>query len=365
MTDTPRLGITQLEEDQALPEVVVNEGTRILEAFGNATHFKSRTTTAQPGSPSDGDVYLLPGSSTGTDWAGHDGEIAIFINTGWVFRDAKEGFIAWVDDTDDLIAFDGTNWIDVNATPDLDDIGDVNAPSPTVGQVLTWDDTPGEWVAADLPAAGSFVLDDATDVNAPSPTAGQVLTWDDTPGEWVAAAPGATSNGKVFLAEQVASASAQLDFTGFVSATYDEYEFEIVDIVMATDNVNLLMRMSTNGGSSYAAGASDYAYALNQSTNAFSGGVGSNGTTSIDVSGGIDNAANNSVNGSAKLFKPGGSGHKNVTFQTSGIKNDNNFYAVTGAGRYKSTTAVDAIRFLASSGNITSGVIRVYGIAKA
>lgn len=37
---------------------------------------------------------------------------------------------------------------------DLDDLADVNAPSPTDGQVLTWDDGAGEWVAADPTGGG-------------------------------------------------------------------------------------------------------------------------------------------------------------------------------------------------------------------
>lgn len=112
MTDTPRLGITQLEEDQALPEAVVNEAVRDLEGYANATHFKSRTTTAEPGSPADGDIYLVPASATGTNWAGQDGKIARFVNTAWKFDTAKEGFVAWVDDDDELVVFDGSDWID-------------------------------------------------------------------------------------------------------------------------------------------------------------------------------------------------------------------------------------------------------------
>ena len=38
---------------------------------------------------------------------------------------------------------------------------------------------------------GASALDDLTDVNAPTPSDGDVLTWDSTPGEWVASPPGA------------------------------------------------------------------------------------------------------------------------------------------------------------------------------
>lgn len=68
---------------------------------------------------------------------------------------------------------------------ELDDVPDVNAPTPGDGDVLTWDATPGEWVA--LPPGTSITeLDDIPDVNAPTPSNGDVLTWDSTPGEWVA-----------------------------------------------------------------------------------------------------------------------------------------------------------------------------------
>lgn len=82
---------------------------------------------------------------------------------------------------------------------ELDDVPDVNAPTPSNGDVLTWDSTPGEWVAA-APSAGIAELDDVPDVNAPSPSNGDVLTWDSTPGEWVAAAPtgGGLSSGTGF-----------------------------------------------------------------------------------------------------------------------------------------------------------------------
>lgn len=74
----------------------------------------------------------------------------------------------------------------------LDGLSDVNAPAPTDGHVLTWDSTPGEWVSS-APAAPTLDLDDIADVNAPAPTNGHVLTWDSTPGEWVAAAPAAVA----------------------------------------------------------------------------------------------------------------------------------------------------------------------------
>jgi hypothetical protein len=219
MTDTPRLGITQLEEDQALPEVVVNEAVRVLEGYANAPHFISRTTTAQPVSPVDGDMYLLPGSATGTDWAGHDDEIAQFINTAWDFKPAKEGYIAWVDDDDELVAFDGTDWVVINAASALDDLTDVNASAPANGQVLTWDSTPGEWIAQDLPAAGAFVLGDATDVDTTGVADGDVLTYDSGGGEWVPA-PAAGGGGLTLIDSHTFAGSTDTHTFSSIPGTY-------------------------------------------------------------------------------------------------------------------------------------------------
>ncbi len=72
----------------------------------------------------------------------------------------------------------------------LDDIGDVDAAAPDVGDVLTWDGD--SWNNAP-PTGGADVLDDLSDVNAPAPGNGDVLAWNDGAGEWqptAASAPG-------------------------------------------------------------------------------------------------------------------------------------------------------------------------------
>ena len=44
---------------------------------------------------------------------------------------------------------------------------------------------------------------------------------------------------------------------------------------------------------------------------------------------------------------------------------DGNSYHYTGGLNWATTTAYNALRFAFSSGNIASGTIRVYGIAKS
>jgi hypothetical protein len=124
-------------------------------------------------------------------------------------------------DVDDTLAADSDSliptqqavkaYVDANVgTPitELDDVPDVNAPTPSDGDVLTWDSTPGEWVAT-APSGGIAELDDVPDVNAPTPSNGDVLTWDSTPGEWVAAAPtGGSADGNLIGIQTITATGA-------------------------------------------------------------------------------------------------------------------------------------------------------------
>lgn len=108
--------------------------------------------------------------------------------------DAVEGMTAFATDTKLWGYFDGTDWAWGGSSPiGLDDLTDVNAPSPNDEDVLSWDETAGKWVPVP-PGGGSFALDDLTDVNAPSPDDEDVLTWDETSGKWVPA-PGGGGGG--------------------------------------------------------------------------------------------------------------------------------------------------------------------------
>lgn len=73
---------------------------------------------------------------------------------------------------------------------DLDDLGDVDAPLPIPGQVLTWTGSPASWQPADVSTVAA--LDDLTDVTVPAPDDGDVLTYQaGSPTGWIAAPPAA------------------------------------------------------------------------------------------------------------------------------------------------------------------------------
>lgn len=90
---TPILDLDEWTEGQAQPHVTVNESTRWLECFA-ALSVLDRMPDP-PGSPADGDRYIVGGSATG-DWNGHDNDIALRIGSAWAFRPAPDGTIAFV-----------------------------------------------------------------------------------------------------------------------------------------------------------------------------------------------------------------------------------------------------------------------------
>ena len=63
-----RLGLSFLAAAQAQKHVTVNESLLRLDALVQLAA-KSASTAAEPASPVDGDIYILPSGKTGAAWA--------------------------------------------------------------------------------------------------------------------------------------------------------------------------------------------------------------------------------------------------------------------------------------------------------
>lgn len=101
---TPILLLDEWEESQAQPQLTVNKALRWLECMAQLSVI-SASTSAPPGSPADGDRYIIPSGGGSGDWAGHEGEVALFISTAWDYRQAPFGSIAYVQDTSSRLQF--------------------------------------------------------------------------------------------------------------------------------------------------------------------------------------------------------------------------------------------------------------------
>lgn len=77
----------------------------------------SDSTTAQPGSPADGDAYVIPAAATGTQWATFDEfDLAIFDSGTWYAFAPVEGIRVNIAGT--LRAWDGAAYTAISGLPD-------------------------------------------------------------------------------------------------------------------------------------------------------------------------------------------------------------------------------------------------------
>ena len=180
-----------------------------------------------------------------------------------------------------------------------------------------------------------------------------------------------TFSGWTFISAQDASSSATIDFTG-LGSTYDAYEVRFSGVKPATDDVQLWVRIGTGAGPTYQSGASDYAYQFSYVNTGSSADVGSNSAAQMllctsGAGSGMGNASGEHGSGFLQFDDP-----ENATdfllfrHQMSYLNTSTALTAVIGGGgKYNSATAVTAIRFMMSSGNIASGHFVLYGLRRA
>ena len=108
MATTSHLGLTLIETAQAQKEVTANTAFTRIDAILN-TGAIDKDLATPPGSPAEGDVYIVAASPTGA-WAGQAGKIAFYSQT-WQFITPLEGATLWVKDEDVLYSYTGSAWV--------------------------------------------------------------------------------------------------------------------------------------------------------------------------------------------------------------------------------------------------------------
>lgn len=159
---------------------------------------------------------------------------------------------------------------------------------------------------------------------------------------------------------------AAIDFTG-LSTAYINYVVYMDNVKLAADVTSFIMRVSVDNGSTYI--AANYTGAslgyLSSAATAHSTAVASAQMT-VSSAATMGNAANEDLSGMVTIFNPATAGITRFTMQTTYLNGAGNTAITLSGYNYNgATTAVDAIRFLAGSGNITSGEFRLYGVKNA
>ncbi len=171
----------------------------------------------------------------------------------------------------------------------------------------------------------------------------------------------------VKISSATAASSATISFTG-LTATYRAYVVVISNLVAASVS-HLLMRTSTNAGVSYDSAAANYTWhAAGAVDNSNASSATTTDTsinlTAISASYTIGTSTTATLNGMVNIFNNNIAAYclvKNIMAYTSA---GSGVYSieVQGSGYRSSATAVNAIQFLMSSGNIASGIFELYGI---
>ena len=174
------------------------------------------------------------------------------------------------------------------------------------------------------------------------------------------------------ISSQTASSSASLSFTSGLDSTYKEYIFRYYDMHPATDNTELQFQVSTDGGSSYGVAITSTAFqAYHYEVDGSSSGVAyytaddlAQGTGFQNLCNNVGNGNDESMSGILHLFDP-----SNTTFVKHWINRSQSYsggdFSLDGyqAGYVNTTSAVNAVQFKMTGGNIDSGTIIMYGVS--
>ena len=190
----------------------------------------------------------------------------------------------------------------------------------------------------------------------------------------ISALPASISGGAMnLISTQTASGSANLSFTSGIDSTYDEYVFTFINMHPSA-SANLEFNATTDG-TNYNIVKTSTAFYTTHRENGSGGALGYSGVDEAQATGfqqlttGDNVATDNdaSIVGELHIFNP-----SNTTFVKHFISKTN-FMGVDGsnkssnggyiAGYFNTTTALTGFQFKMRSGNIDSGVIKLYGVS--
>ena len=170
----------------------------------------------------------------------------------------------------------------------------------------------------------------------------------------------AGSMGRLELVQsQSAAGVAVVDFTTGIVAGYD-YEMDIEGLVLGTDNTLVLLRVSTDGGATWKAGAADYRWAIfGAADDASSGPTVDAADGQIRLSTGAGNATGEHFDGTLHIRSPGSAAlHKRIHWTAGHTNTAGAEITLMGSGRYLAVTAINGIRIMSSDGvAFTAGTI--------
>ena len=182
-----------------------------------------------------------------------------------------------------------------------------------------------------------------------------------------------SSGAMTFISKQTASSSSTISFTSGIDSTYKEYLFTFKNIHPATDSAEFTFNLSADSGSNYNVTKTTSLFqTYHNEDESVDSGTAVQYTTASDLAQStafqelaVDcgNGNDECVSGTMQLFNP-----SSTTFVKHFVTNVNSYHAGNYTQQYfvagygNTTSAIDAVQFKMSSGNIDAGDICLYGI---
>ena len=173
----------------------------------------------------------------------------------------------------------------------------------------------------------------------------------------------------VLISTTTASNSATVSITSGIDSTYKEYIIKIINLHPQTDNQDFRFNLSADGGSNYNVTKSSVFYNAYHneggSDNSLNYVAGSDLAQSTDFQRLFGVGGDNDQNSCAtlQLFEPSSTTFVKY-FLFTGNDGDPGDYSINRivAGYGNTTSAINAIQFKFDSGNIESGIFKLYGV---
>lgn len=168
----------------------------------------------------------------------------------------------------------------------------------------------------------------------------------------------------------ITSGVASSSFTSGIDSTYRTYLFKWINIHPATENAGLGYNFTTDG-TNFNVSKTTTAWRSFQNESG-SGGVLdyqsakdlANGTGDQPITWDVENDNDASTSGELFVFSPSSTTFvKHFIHQSNGMHSNPAVFTNFSAGYCNTTSAITGIIFRYTSGNIDSGVIKMYGIA--
>ena len=177
---------------------------------------------------------------------------------------------------------------------------------------------------------------------------------------------------KTLISTHTASASASIDITSGIDSTYPVYEFHFVNLHPATNAYYPAFNPSTDGGSSYGvATTTSFFRAYHSEDNltnlyyvtGYDHAQDATGPIYMSEDVGSDDA-DKSGSGIMTLYDPSSTTYVKHFLIEMNIYTTSDMSLASYVGGYINTTsAVDAIKFQFSHGNMDAGTIKMFGVS--